>query len=392
MKEFFKFKNSEKTKTRANNKTKIFSVALLCIMCCVCVFSVCLFGGCGNNDVSIATLKETFAELDKQNDELAQNKIFVSGVLGGVQTDYVISYAETGNNIVENFVILDTNFGELRQVYNRFFAQTNAYLDKSSQARNLVLAFEDKDLSGAAHSALNSLNSAVLDYLAFVPKFLQQRTELLEHAKLFSQQPDFGAEYEYTYLRAFKRDVMQPLVQKSLAASTALANAVQQTKVFEILQGQILPEDSQTLAEYVKMKLLPLYSRLRLEEIASQMFWQELSEQENPTQTFLQVNNILLDAEEQFSKILKGFSFYDGKTLSKQEVQRVQNLTDLLLQDAQTYYAALDGIDLKDYATFDGTAAEYLSRNSYANTHLQTIETFWNYTIPAFLDTVDAIF
>lgn len=380
-------KNCERTK----KTTKIFSAALLCIMCCVCVFSVCLFGGCGNKNVSIATLKETFAKLDQQNAQLAQSGIFSLQQLGENTTQYVITYRETDNKIIEDFVTEDENFRELRELFNKLFAETNAYLDQTSQARNFVLAFETKPLSEQAHEAINSLNAQLLDYLAFVPKFVQQRKGFMEHAKIFSQQSGFGPEMEYTNLRAFKRNALAPLVQKNLNAANALANAVEKTQIFETLQGEIKPEDFNTLAKFVQIKLLPLYSRLRLEEISSQMFWQQFSSQQHSGQTFEDTANLLKTAEQQYNKILRGFQVDTSGERTADQIERVVNLVNLLMQDAKQYYAALDGINLQEYAEFDGTTKDYLAKNPYADVHLKTLQTFWSYTVQVFLDTVDAL-
>lgn len=353
---------------------KIRKVLLSLVLCCFSVFAVLGLTGC--KDVTLSTLKENFEKLDETY--ALYNEIFVEGECEGLETKYLI--ASYGKYVDEKIYDHNDQYEELLKLYNFTLVTASDYIDNN---RGYILGLDEKDLSKDSKNALKALNESLVDYINFIPEFVRARESMIEYFSKYSTQ---GENSNLKNLLQFKK-VYGAMVKKNVDLSINSAQMVETTKIFDLLkQTHPTAADTETVKEYIRAKMLPIYSEMKITEIANNMNWSAQKSGDCKER----IDVLIQELDDSFETFKENFiSKATNKVLTKAEMKNFFDLTDEFFVEADAYYQALYGLNLSNLAVgFDNDLAKYKTTNKLAKVYLQKLEQFVGYSLERFMDSV----
>ncbi len=343
-------------------------------ICCLSVFGVLGLSGCGN--VSIQSLSETFQELDAVYQQYSN--IFTEGELEGLETKYVIS---TYSDAVDEEIASNTEgYVELLDLYNATLVIANDYTDSN---RDYVLSREEDALSSDSRRAINNLNESLNDYIDSIHDFVLARTTLIEHFDRFAGQIP---ESDESSLLRFKK-VYGRMVANAVTVSTDVATLVETTDILELLRKtEPTPADTETVKEYIRAKLLPIFSEFRISQIENNMNWSAQREGDCKAR----ITALMESMNEAFENFKSNFVTRDANIQRESEqINLLFDLAEEFFKEADQFYIALERLDLPTLAiSYDNELSTYLSENELAEVYLTKLEQFANISLPSFMDEV----
>ena len=353
---------------------KMKKVFLSLVLCFCSVFAVLGLTGC--KDVNLSTLKENFEKLDETF--ASYNEIFVEGECEGLETRYLV--ASYGKYVDEKIYDHQDGYDELLKLYNFTLVTASDYIENN---RGYILGLEEKELSKDSKNALKVLNESLVDYINFLPEFIRARESMIEYFSKYASQTENS---NLKNLLQFKK-VYGALVKKNVTLSINSAKMVETTKIFDLLkQTHPTAADTETVKEYIRAKMLPVYSEMKITEIANNMNWSA----QKTGDCKERIDTLIQELDSSFSVFKENFiSKVTNKVLTKSEMQNLFDLADQFFVETDAYYQALYGLNLSNLAVnFDNELAKYLKTNKLAEVYLDKLEQFVGHTLNAFINSV----
>ena len=242
-------------------KTK--KIILSFIVCLCALFPLFTLAGCG---ISVDDVKSSFAQLDEAYIQYAE--AFEQGTLeNNLTTNYVINYGVDINNISSQN---QEKFDALKEKYNVMLALSSKYIDNN---KDFITSLENDDLSDETKKALENLNGKLTSYINYLPTFVEGRNSFKNHFKELSQNEIANLET----LNNFKK-VYGTLVNKNLDLALSMANVVETTEIFDLLQSTTQTnEDTKIVKDYITTKLLPIFNQLLIVETETSFAYDDYS-------------------------------------------------------------------------------------------------------------------
>ena len=339
---------------------------------------VAAFGLAGCGDVSVATIKENFETLNAYYAGHAD--VFVAGSVDGLETNLKVNFGEKINSYIQQD---KAGYGELENLYNVALVISNDYINKN---KDYIFRLEEneKSLNKSAKNALKGLNSALTAYTKYVKTFVRERSTFIKQMEDFAD--DINEETNQVYLRRFK-NTFGNLVESNVNLSLKLAETVDATEIFDLLQQVegLQASDTGLVKEYVRAKMLPIFTEFQITEVANRMNW---ANQANGTHKAI-ITALMNQVQLQYEKYREVFvaANENYKTFTKEQLENVFDMYEEFDVQAKAASKALKELDLHKLAvTYDNNMEKYLKKNKLAEVYLEKLQTFYTSTLPNFVD------
>ena len=357
-------------------KKNIFLAIFLSLVCMVSIFG---FAGCGESPV--VTIGKSFQKLDEKYE--TYSAVFVEGNVSGFDTAHKVDFGTKINGYVSNRT---ENFGELDELYNVALAISNEYID---QNREYICGLNEKELSANAKKKLETLNDSLNAYTKQIDKFVKARKVFVQHFENYEAL--VGDKTSQTYLRDFK-SAFGKLLEKNIKLSTDVAETVDATQIFKLLKDLDDPQstDTEIVKEYIRAKMLHLFTDFDVVEFANKMNWAVQAEGDSKTR----INNLKNSLDGQYETFKQQFLLMnkDFKKLGKEQFSQLIDVSDEFFLEAEAYSKALKNIDFYTFAVdYDNNMQNYLKKNKFAEVYLQKLEQFVSITLPEFIENASAL-
>lgn len=332
-----------------------------------------VFGLAGCGDTSLATIKENYQKLNETYAQYAE--VFKTGVCEGLNTKYLISYG----SVVDNYVDANkSGYVELESRYNMMLAISNDYIDNNIA---YVTNFEEKELSGDSKSAINKLNEKLVEYTNSISNFVNARNSFVTYFSEFNGQ--LNEEADAAYLRRFKKSYGD-LVSKNINLSMSLAKAIETTEIFNLLKNTEPTEnDTNIIKEYIRAKMLPIFSEFMVTEIENNLNWSATPETESKSK----IDELLSSLSTAFDSYKQHFvtSNTNSNKMTTKEVNDLFKMIEEFFVETDSYYKALKELNISTFAiNFDFDMKKYKEQNQLAEVYLEKLEQFINFTLNNF--------
>lgn len=349
------------------------SLILSFVLGFLCVVPVFGLFGCG---ASPQTLKKNFEALDKTYE--TYSTIFVEKNISGVTTDHAVDFGAKVNGYVSQ---KREGFDELDELYNLSFAISNQYIERY---RGYICELQEKDLSKEAKNALDTLNNSLTSFDKQIKNFVKERASFVQYFEQYEGVSETETSTE-VYLRRFKESFGR-LLEKNIKFSTDLANAVEATKIFDLLKQVEAPLSSDTgiVKEYVRAKMLHLFTDFEITEFSNKMTWSVQAQGDCKSR----IDTLIGGVGKQYDAF-KTQLIYAGKeynVLSKEEFSNLFDFANEFLLEAEAYSKALTKMNFYDLAVnYGNNLKKYKEKNKFAEVYLQKMEQFVSITLPNFI-------
>ncbi len=363
-------------------KTKIKSLLLVFVLV-ICAFSLVGLSGCG--DVSIKALAETFEDLDQTYEKYSTsgNDVFSNAPLEKVSpnfsTKYKLAYGTSVDTAVKNDAS-DAFYGELETKYNYILAIANDFID--GQARTSILALPT-NLNAATKSAINDVDAKIKAVISYIPQFVSERRELVDHFVYHPGNTDSIDAKEI--VRLFKKSY-GTLIEKCVNLANSMANVLEKSSILDTLAKSGTKTDSEIIRDYLRVRVLPIYTELTYVQVHDEMNW----------------DPVLADAKTEGNKLLdlakNLFNNNIKNTLLAKECKASNKLEDLIAQakdfavEQQDYIKSVRGINFKNWdVKYKGVLEEYKKANKFVEIYIEKCTQFLSCTAIGFLNYVQGI-
>lgn len=356
---------------------KIKHIILSVVLAFFGIFATFGLAGCG--EVGLDTLQENFENLDAVYAQYSE--VFKTGTCENMSTKYLVDYG----NIVNGYVGQNKDeYRELSSVYNITLAVSSDYIDNN---RSYILNFNQENLSKEAQESFKALNESLVDYTNSIKNFVSARDALITHFENFNGQLE--EKDDLAFLRKFKKQY-GALVEKNVILSMNLAKSVESTEIFEILKrGTPTENDTKIIKEYIRAKLLPIFSEFKISEVENNLYFGAYSEIQTPAKE--RIDALMKKVNSQFERYKSSFvgGTENFKVMTKEGMNSLLDLVDDFLVETESYYQALHGFDISTLVEkYDIDLEEYKKINIYAEIYLQKMEQFIEISFGNFTDKV----
>ncbi|MGN1201611.1 MAG: hypothetical protein ACI4R8_05115 [Candidatus Caccovivens sp.] len=356
---------------------KIKHIILSITLAVLGIFTTLSLSGCG--EVSLDTLQSNFEKLDATYAKYSE--VFTTGVCESMNTKYLVDYGDIVNGYVsEN----KEEYRELSRVYNITLAISSDYIDNN---KSYILNFSEENLNENSKECVKALNESLEDYTNSIEKFVSARKSLITHFEQFNGQLE--EKDNLAFLRKFKKQY-GALVEKNVILSTNLAKSVESTEIFDILKrGTPIANDTKIIKEYIRAKLLPIFSEFKITEMENNLYWGAYSSISTPAKQ--RIDDLMAELDNEFEDYKS--KFVDGnenfKVMTKDEMSDLLDIVDEFLVEANSYFQSLHGFDVSALVeNCDIDLEEYKKTNIYAEIYLQKMEQFIEISLGNFTDNV----
>ena len=362
-------------------KIKLLSVVVLIVSC------FCLVGLVGCCDkVNIGTLEANYKALQEVYTNAVKDGAFeekqVDSTVAG--TKYYINF---GQELQKKIDASEKGYVELRKLYNTYFAISNEFIEHTI---DWIIGRKDDPISKATQSAVESLNSALVNYTATLKDFLFKRVDFVYYFE-----PDetgeslaskFSPEDNFSVLTIFKR-TYGAMVDANVNFSLALADAIETTNVYEdINNSEPTSHDRDLIKQYIRAKLLKVFSKFNITEIDSKFNWAN-TQSNGPAKA--EIQKYLNQLDEDFSLYKTVLTAQaDPQVATKEEIQTLWEYTQDFLVETNDYYTALNSLNL---SAFNAVLFEYKDYDKQALNYMDKIEQYVTISLPEFLNKIQEI-
>lgn len=166
-----------------------------------------------------------------------------------------------------------------------------------------------------------------------------------------------------------------------------LAKTIETTEIFELLKKTTPTEnDTRILKEYIRAKMLPIFSEFMITEIENNLNW----EAQAATETKTRIDNLLAQLNTRFINYKSHFvgSSEAVSTLSAEEMTQLFGYIEDFFVETDAYLQALKGLKIKKLAVdYDNDFERYKKSNNLAEVYLEKMEQFVGTTLFDFMNT-----
>ncbi len=342
-----------------------------------CCSVLTMFGLSGCGGVSTKTLQENFDKLDATYQEYSE--VFKQGTVENLDTNYFISYGSVVDGYIDE---QKEGYVELLDVYNSTLVISSDYIDNNKE---YVKNLDDKALSKETKSAIKELNSSLVDYTDTISEFVRARSNFIDYFEQFNGQ--LSEESSNAYLRKFKRSY-GALVSQNIEVSMNLAKTIETSEIFELLKKTTPTEnDTKIMKEYIRAKILPIFSEFKITEIENNLNWNGQAQ----TETKTRIDDLLALLEREFSTYKARFVGSNSalNTLTSEEMNKLFDYIGDFLSETDVYMKALKSLNISALSVdYDNDLEKYKEKNPFAEVYLEKMEQFIEITLPNFMNQV----
>lgn len=351
---------------------------------CSFVLGICgvigIFGLSGCGDVTLETISSNFSKLEEVY--ASNSDVFKVGACEGMSTNYLITYGDKVDNFVKEN---QDGYVELLKKYNVALVISHDYIDNN---KSYILNLTEEKLTKDSKKSFKNLNKSLIDYTESIGNFTRARKAFVDYFALF--EGNLGDEANEAHLRKFKK-AYGDLVSKNIALSMNLARSVETTEIFELLKNTApTANDTKIMKEYIRAKMLPIYTEFMISEIENNLNWKGQAQ----TETKTRIDDLL-------SKLNASFDIYKGRfvnanetlnVLSGQQMNNLFNIVENFFVETDAYFKALKSLDISTLAVqFDNNLDSYKKTNPLADVYLEKLEQFVGVTLDNFITASIAI-
>lgn len=350
--------------------------AILCfVMAIFGILSVFSFAGCGT---TIKDLTQTFETLNKAYEQ--NSEVFVKGTLleGALDSSYVVNYGDVVNGFVKSTESKYSEFEELETKYNAMLAISQKYIDDN---KSYILNFGEEDLSKSAKKSLTTLEKSIKNYTSSMESFVSARKTMVSFFSQFNGENAMNDETNLSHLMVFKKSYAK-LIEANINLANDLSETVELTKIFDLLKETTTTKaDVGLVKDYLQVKLLSVYNRFMIDEIANHLTWSNYSGKN------ARIDNLISSIENSFEYFKSNFVLNEfSRNFEVDEMEKLLDLSNYYILASEEYFEALDDFDFEVLAKdLDCDIDKYMLKNSFAETDLNKIEQFVNITTPTFM-------
>ncbi len=352
------------------------SILLCLVLCLATVFGVLGLTGCG--ETSIVAVQASFKNLEKRYEDFKD--VFVTekheGVVdGGLQYGLTV---KLGENILaqeeDGYAVLSSTYKEILEISNDYVLSNKEYFD----------GLTDKQLSKNSQNALKNVNDALGSYISEIPTFVSKMKDFDKKLGILEDEngtilPE-NKESERLLLLTFKKEY-GILVSKNINLASAIANFVESTGVFNVIKENAPGKNNFiTLKNYIRIKLLPIFSVYRLDRIEN--VYNFSSTMADQGDAYEKVNN-------QLKKLDDLFGTFKAKLLNSkvkdigEDVEANTKLFNQIFEKANkfftaeaNYLSALHDIDFHALSEMDYSTEKYSAKNGKFKREMEIIDIF----------------
>lgn len=341
---------------------------------CFSALALVGFSGCGEQ-ASVATVKENYENLAATYQSYSD--VFQHGTIDAIGTDYYIGYGD----IIDKYIADgQAGFEELSSVYNVVFAISGQYIDKNKE---YITRIEDSELTENGKKELTKLNKVLVDYTNSISNFVDARSDFISYFDTFSGEPSVNGA-SGAHLRRFKR-AYGDLVSKNVSLANQMADTISTTEIFDILSaGPSGSQDTEIVKEFVRAKLLPIFSEFKITELENKLYWAA----QNETETKLRIDNLIAVLEERFETFKQIFvrSSSYVNSLTAEEMKALITKIEDFFEEENSFLTALKAFNIEKLAIdYKNDLESYKSKNPFAEIYLEKMEQFVNITLDNFI-------
>lgn len=366
---------------------KIKKILTLVLLSCLCLISPLALFACDSS--SLADIEVNYQTMEQFYQD--NNTVFKSGSLDGVSTKILISYgteiddyidAEQGGRVARS------GYAELEEKYNIILAISDKYI-MDNKNYILALANNTKNTKKVVKS-LKSINSSMEKYFKVLEEFVQERNEIVSRFDIFSG--SFSDNTSLAYLRRFKR-VYGELLDANIEIAQKIADVIDSTEIYKVVmeEGSTAPF-TETLKNYVAIKMLKIYSDFMINKIENQIYWKATTQ----TATKDRVDDLMESSEDSFEDFKDCFVYNSSATrdLTPGEAISFINFIKEFFEEKAMFDRAMDGFDFAELAnqtTHNNDLESYKKKNSLAEVNLQKMEQFFEISVDNFISKVESV-
>ena len=355
---------------------KIKKVCLSFVLCLCALMSVFAFSGCGS--ISIQEVQKNFTELQESYTKYAE--VFELGTLEGFNTAYVVNYGVSIDGISQTN---QKKFDALKNKYNVMLALSSKYIDNN---KAYVMALSEDGISAQTKNALQDLYSKIGSYTNYLPTFVEERNNFKNHFTNFASNENANL----AVLNKFKKSYGQ-LVNKNLDIALSLANVMETTEIFELLQATDPTEkDTQIVKDYIATKMLPIFNQLLIEETETNFAFYDYS-----GGAAEEVKSVVVKLENRFS------TFKTSLALSNATCVELENKEEMqaLVENAKDFFVEIHNYSnsIKELKIFDlivnnkNSFEEHKKYVPFAEIYFEKIDQFVSITLGSFMNNLVSV-
>lgn len=356
---------------------KTRKICLSLVLCLCALLSVFTLTGCGGSVVG--DVQKSFAELDESYTKYAE--VFQLGTLeDGLETKYVVNY---GVDFANFSPTNQEKYDALKEKYNVMLALSSKYIDSN---KAYVTALAEEDMTDETKNALKNLYTKIDSYIKYLPTFVEERNIFKNHFDNFSG----NADANLAVLTKFKKSYGQ-LVNKNLDISLALANVIETTEIFDLLQStEPTEKDTEIVKDYITTKMLPIFNQLLIEETETSFAYYDYS-----GGAISQIKTVVNNLEDKFSSFKTSLALSNAtcKALgSKEKMQELfKNANDFFVE-MQNYSTSVSELKIYDLVINNGNDfEEHKKQVPYAEIYFEKIDQFVSITLGSFMDNLASV-
>ena len=357
-------------------KTKLLSLVILLVAC----FCFVGLAGCCDKKVTIGTLEANYNTLQEIYTKAINEDAFVEQKVDANvnSTKYYINF---GSELQKKIDANTAGYVELRNLYNVIFAISNEFIDNTIP---WIIGRKDEAISKETQSAVESLNSALVNYTATVRNFLSERTSVIYYFQ--NEASKYTEADNLSSITIFKR-TYSAMINANVNFSMALADAIETTNVYEdIYSAEPTQHDCNSIKQYIRAKVLKVFSKFYITEIDSQFNWKN-SQSDGDAKA---------DIQAYLNKLDSNFTLYKSvlasqnapKKVTQEEIETLWKYTQDFLLETNDYYIALEKLNL---SAFNAARFVYKDYDKQAPLYMHKIDQYLNITLPQFLNEINAI-
>ncbi len=356
-------------------KTTLVALAILIVSCCTIFVAGCC------NKVNIGTLESNYKTLQEIYTKAVEDEVFKEQAVddSASGTKYYIEFGEVLQNKIDENA---PGYVELRNLYNVTFTISNEFVDNTI---NWILGRKDEAISKQTQSAVEVLNSALVNYTSKLRNFLSKRVDLVYYFQ--NEAHRYSDKDNLSTITIFNERTYSPMINANVEFSIALANAIETTNVYDdINNSEPTTHDCNSIKQYIRAKLLKVFSKFKITEIDSKFNWAN-TQSDGPAKADIQKLLDKLDENfTQFKSILTTQT--TPRKVSQEEINTLWKYTQDFLFETNDYYTALEKLNLN---AFNAARFKYDEYDKQAPLYMDKIEQYLNISLPRFLEEINTI-
>ena len=363
---------------------KIFAFILLA---CFCLISPITLMACDGG--SLADIETNYQTMEKYYQD--HNTIFLSGNLEGISTKVLVTYGthiDSQINGEQSGSSSKCGYLELETKYNVMLAISDKYImDNKNYVLNLAKSTNN---TKKVVKSLKAINISMEKYFDVLEEFVQERNEIAERFATFTG--SFNDNTSLAYLRRFKR-VYGELLDANIEIASRIADVIDAIEIFDVLLEEgATSGNTNTLKNYIAIKMLSIYSDFMINKIENQIYWGATTQ----TPTKSRIDALMDMSEDSFDDFKDCFVHTTTPTqaLDASAIYNFINIVKEFFEEKEMFDRAMDGFDFAELAnqtTHNNDLESYKKKNALAEVNLQKMEQFFDISTGNFIAEVERV-